>query len=352
LAARLTRPGWRWRPKPPVGDDPILWREMNLARGGFLANMLGLLIGLGFLGILGYVTCFFARPALLEVWRHGYRSGITSAERPEWNMVIRFLMSDYGVNPPADIARVELNVFLRFLTSTIICLVALGAVGLATEGIVGERTCETWDSLIATPLTARDILRSKMLAALWRMRGLLAILFGLWTIGLIAGAIHPFGFVLSVLLLAALVWCVLAFGIYISVGAKDKAATTGPTMGLVFFLTGSAALPFLLPGRLSSVVLGAGSPPFVSFLSLLSYRDVRNAGYFPVYPLLQWMNIATDEGPLIVAATCLIGIMILAVAGFYLWRSSVTHFDRLIGRPFKTTPATTERVAVVPATVT
>ena len=26
---RLVRPGWRWRPKPPVGDDPILWREMN-----------------------------------------------------------------------------------------------------------------------------------------------------------------------------------------------------------------------------------------------------------------------------------------------------------------------------------
>ena len=66
---------------------------------------------------------------------------------------------------------------------------------MATEGIVSERARETWDSLIATPLTARDILRSKMLAALWRMRLLLAILLGLWTIGLVAGAIHPLGFV-------------------------------------------------------------------------------------------------------------------------------------------------------------
>ncbi len=47
VAARLTRPGWRWRPKPAVGDDPILWREMNLARGGLLVNVLGLVITAG-----------------------------------------------------------------------------------------------------------------------------------------------------------------------------------------------------------------------------------------------------------------------------------------------------------------
>ena len=226
---------------------------------------------------------------------------------------------------------------MRYITTPLIFLITLVAAGMATEAIVSERTRETWDSLIATPLTARDILRSKMLAALWRMRGLLATLLGLWTIGLVAGAIHPVGFLLSVLVVAALIWFMLVFGIYISIGAKDKAATTGPTMGLVFFLTGSVALPFLLPGRLNSVLLGAGSPPFVAFVSLVSYRDVRNAGQYSVYPLLQWMHIATGEGPLWVVATCLIGILIPAVAGFYLWRSSVTHFDRLIGRPWRDT---------------
>ena len=64
------------------------------------------------------------------------------------------------------------------------------------------------------------------------------------------------------------------------------------------------------------------------------------------------MNIATGEGPLWAAATCLIGILFLTVAGFYLWRSSVTHFDRLIGRPFKASPAATERLAIVPAVAT
>ena len=113
LAARLTRPGWRWWPKPPVGDDPILWREMNVSRSGLLGAVIGLIISLGFTGVLVYVTYFFARPALIEVWRHGYASGITSAERPEWNLWFRFFMPDYGVNSAADIARTEFNLYLR-----------------------------------------------------------------------------------------------------------------------------------------------------------------------------------------------------------------------------------------------
>ena len=60
--------------------------------------------------------------------------------------------------------------------------------------------------------------------------------------------------------------------------------------------TGTLALPFLLPGMLSSVLLGAGSPPFVAWLSLVSYRDVRNACQYSVYPALQWMHIDTREG--------------------------------------------------------
>jgi hypothetical protein len=52
---------------------------------------------------------------------------------------------------------------------------------------------------------------------------------------------------------------------------------------------------------------------------------------------LQWMHIDTREGPFSVAATCLIGIIIPAVWGLYLWRDALANFDRLIGRPCKTT---------------
>jgi hypothetical protein len=103
---------------------------------------------------------------------------------------------------------------------------------------------------------------------------------------------------------------------------------------------------------LNSVFLGAGSPPFVAFVSLLSYRDVRNACHYPAYPFLQWMNITTGEGPLRVAATCLLGILIPTVTGFYLWRFSLVNFDRLIGRPTKAPMMVGERIAVPPAVAT
>jgi hypothetical protein len=57
------------------------------------------------------------------------------------------------------------------------------------------------------------------------------------------------------------------------------------------------------------------------------------------------MQLNTDEGALLVAATCLIGVILPAVGGLLLWRFALLRFDRLIGRPFKETPATTRRLA-------
>ena len=116
--------------------------------------------------------------------------------------MIRFLMSGAEVNPPADLARTEFNLYLRFITTPLVFLITLFAGAMAIEGIIRERTRETWDSLIATPLTARDILASNMLAALWRMRMILATLFALWTIGLATGAIHPAGYLVRCLVIA------------------------------------------------------------------------------------------------------------------------------------------------------
>jgi ABC-type Na+ efflux pump permease subunit len=342
LVARLTRPGWRWRPKPAVGDDPILWREMQTSRASLLSSAVALLIYPVIYCALGYGTLFYARHACVEVWRHGYSSGITSAERPEWNIFVRFFMPGYGVAEPADVARTELNLFLRSVTVPLVFLIWVVAAGMSSEGITSERSRETWNSLIATPLVAREILRSKMLAALWRMRWLLATPLGLWTIGLAAGGLHPIGFVASVLTLAALTWFMLTFGVFCSLRTPDPAAVTASTMSLVFWFCGTGVLPFLLPGRLNSVLLGSVSPPFVAWMTLVSYRDVRNAWHYPAYPLLHWMHLDTGEGPLSVALACLIGIIAPTLAGAYLWRYGLVHFDRLIGRPWKATRVTAE----------
>ena len=56
-----------------------------------------------------------------------------------------------------------------------------------------------------------------MLAALWQMRWILTTLLVLWTIGLIAGAIHPLGYLAVVLEVAASTWFFLARGTLASV---------------------------------------------------------------------------------------------------------------------------------------
>jgi ABC-type Na+ efflux pump permease subunit len=335
LVGRLTRPGWRLLAKPAVSDDPILWREMSTSRVGFLSWAVSAIIILCIYAGLGYVTFFFGRPAFIELWHHGYTAGLTTAEHPEFNLAVRYFMPDYGVNPPADIARTEFNILLRVITATMMFFITMMAASTSAAGIASERARETWNSLIATPLTARDILRSKMLAALWQIRWILITMFILWTIGLIAGAIHPLGYIAVVLETAATTWFFLARGTLVSARANDLASATGQSARLAILLTCSGIVPFLLPGRLNSVLLGTGSLPVVSYISLVSYRDVRAALHFSAYPPLQWIRIATGEGALWVVLTGVIAIVVPALGGFYYWRYANAHFDRLIGRPWR-----------------
>jgi hypothetical protein len=174
-----------------------------------------------------------------------------------------------------------------------------------------------------------------MLAALWQMRWILTTALVLWTIGLIAGAIHPLGYLAVVLELVVSTWFFLARGTLASVRAKDLPTAMGQSVRLAMFLGFSAAVPSLLPARLNSVLLGSGSMPFVSYLSLVSYRDVRAALHYTAYPPLQWIKIATGEGALWVVATCLIAIIAPALGGLYYWRYVNAHFDRLIDRPWR-----------------
>ncbi len=335
LGAAQKRPVWRLRPRPAVSDDPILWREKYTARAGFLGQLLGLLILLGIYSTLACCTFFFARLAFAELWRNGYAAGLTTAERPEFNLVIRFYLAESDATGPPDLARVDLNVFLRFVTTVIMSILALATAAIAAECIASERTRETWSSLIATPLTPRDILRGEMLACLWRLRGLSLTLLVLLTIGLLAGAIHPLGFFVSLLVAAAWTWLMLVLGMLASVCAKDRNDAANRSLRLMFLPIVSSIVPFLLPARMSSVLWGAGSAPFVTWLSLVSHRDVRATLHDSVYPPLGWIGIATGEGVISVVATCVLGIVAPALWGLWRWRYLIANFDRLVGRPMK-----------------
>ncbi len=330
---------WRlWR-RPQVGDDPILWREMYTTRGNGLIKVLGVLFSVGLLAALASATYHHAIPALVEVWRHGYGSGVPTDVRPEFNPLVRTLAPNRGTNEPLDARRTEFNLFLRYVTSAITFFVTFLVAVSAAEIIELERRKETWNSLLATPLTARAIVQSALLAIVWRVRQPLAIQGIAWTIGLIAGAVHPLGFVLGLLNLAASVWLFGVWGILASVRAKHQGTAAAVSLNLPLLTLLFLALPFLLPGRFNSVLLGAGSHLFVGWMSLVSYGDVRAALHYAAYPPLEWMGIGTGEGPFLALATCVLGIVAYAAGGWCAWRYAIAHFDRLVGRPWRAAPA-------------
>src|SRR5262249_15202317 len=146
-------------------------------------------------------------------------SGLTSAGRPDFNLVTRFVLG--GGDGATDQARVEFNLLLRFITVSVGFFLVLAALGGGVEEIAAERRRETWTSLLGTPLTGFEILRAKLWATVWRLRYVAGTLVVLWTSGFLTGAIHPLGFVLSLLVIFSWTWFFCAWGMHGALKAAD-----------------------------------------------------------------------------------------------------------------------------------
>ena len=247
-------------------------------------------------------------------------SGITAtpavaatAERPELNLIVRFFLEESGPNVPVDAARIDFNLFLRFATCTILFMISLMAAGIAAEVITTERAKDTWSSLIATPLSRAISSRKAAGVDLAAPRDLHHPRLALGA-GTALGAVHPLGFLAAMLVTAASIGFYLLFGLMTAVQAKDPATATTGTLGLSFLPVTSAALPYLLPAGIGSAFFGVASSPFVAWLSLVSYRELRCAITLSVYPAFQWMKLDSDGGLLLAALTCAVGILAPASA--------------------------------------
>jgi ABC-type Na+ efflux pump permease subunit len=353
LARRLDRPAWRLRPRPPVSDDPILWREMYTSRGGILCQLTGFGIAAGVYAGLGYVTFFFARRAFVELWHHGYLAVSSTTARPELNLILRFFLDASGPNVPVDAARIDFNLFLRYATGPILFLIALICSSTAAQVLATERAKDTWNSLIATPLSGRDILLGKLRAALWRLRGIGITILTLWTLGLVTGAVHPLGYLAAILTLATSSGFYLVAGLLAALKTADHATAAVRGLGLVAIPISSAFLPFFLPAAVASIAWGFASTPLIAWISLVTYREASVAWQSPIYPLFQWVGFNWGDGTLMVVLTCAVAIIAPALLGHWLWTYCVANFDRMVGRPCRDVPIAAEsRVRVVPAPAT
>ncbi len=106
-----------------------------------------------------------------------------------------------------------MNHSLRQISPVYIGLWLLAVAGASASSLTVEREEDTWISLISTPLRGWEILRGKMIRAVWGLRGFGGLIGVFWIAGLLTGALHPVGFVLGLLLVALLTWGVAALAL-------------------------------------------------------------------------------------------------------------------------------------------
>jgi ABC-type transport system involved in multi-copper enzyme maturation permease subunit len=288
----------RFLPRPGVGDDAMLWKERYVSRTSGVVKVAAAFIMLGVVAALGYATERYATPAFVELWNHGY-----------------------GASGNYD-DRLSFNVYLRTVCTILYVTWCLGAASLAAAGIVGEREEDTWTSLITTPLEGTEILRAKMLGAVWGTRWLGFLLLAFWLLGLAAGSVHPLAFAVVVLETAVFLWFVVALGTFFSLRATTSARAQTATMAVLLVLNG-VYLFCCIPLQPNGMFFALGVTPMIEALSLFNYRDLDSA-LNPSYAY-------SRQGEAIL--TCGAGVLSYGAAALVLTIESFTSFDVRVDRP-------------------
>jgi ABC-type transport system involved in multi-copper enzyme maturation permease subunit len=252
--------------RPAVGNDPMLWKEA-FVEGGIKGGCLGRLIGLAVAGLV------FVVPAVI-VWQFfidppSYYVGRGNSWR--WKEFAE-----------------AMNGWARGSTGVIGGLLMLAAAVRGAGAISGERDRDTWISLIATPLTAWEMLRGKWLGCLLGLRRGYFLLLLVWATALAVGAMDPPMVVPTVLYLLV---CVSAFawiGILCSITARTTLIATVRAIMISLFAAGGywlflglcCGLPLSIMFRspdlrpieyVMNLILGCTPPFAVGWMPLMDY---------------------------------------------------------------------------------
>jgi hypothetical protein len=314
--------------RPTCGANPLLWKELHATRcrRDLLGFAVLLLAGFSVLGL------YFAKAAFVEVATYGYGPSPRSAGEPttmfQWAVVM-----GRGIPPPPGQARAVFNQALRGVTLVFSIFIGLLVTEHAARSVADERERDTWPGLCLTPLSGHAIFQAKALGALWKVRALLVLLSGLWLVGVLAGAVHPLGFLSALALLLTSTALLAMMGAATSLWSSDRERATERNMLFTIVATFSGVLPRLLPRGIASVVLGAGSGPLLLWLALLSYGDVDAALRRGTFPQLALLAMETGEGAGAVLATCLAGLAGQIVVAGFLLRAAARSYDAAGGPP-------------------
>jgi ABC-type transport system involved in multi-copper enzyme maturation permease subunit len=290
-------------------DDPMLWKECP-GRYRFRSPTLRLLLTilkLAVAGLLGYWMIVSALPAFEEVLQHGY-----GEHSSNWD-------SRYGF-----------NLGVRSVTVIGYLLLVLILASVSAGCITSEKEKDSWISLITTPMDGWEILRGKVAGAFWSARYLFAGLLILWTTGVVAGSLHPFGFVLLAGATTVYSAFAVALGVHFSSICRTSTRSLVATFATLLFLNGGYML-CCMPAFITSgadflgVLLVSGMTYYIEGAAACSYQDV--AQFFGA------SGSFIGEYRMHVIFTYLLSVAGYGVAAFLLFQHRIARFDEDVERP-------------------
>jgi ABC-type transport system involved in multi-copper enzyme maturation permease subunit len=305
LAAR------RLRSLPPIGDRPMLWKELHTGGARGFARVIGWLLTVILGGLLFYYGAWYGLMAFLEMWELGYLRGLG------WQL--------------GGQERWKFFLLLKTVTPLLYLVWTLAIAGAAASSITSEHEDDTWTSLTGTDLTGREIVWAKLFGALWRARRLASILLLFLVTGIGVGSIHALSLPLMALALAVYGWFAAALGVWISLLLRSTWRAQFLTIALLLLVNvaGQGTVNMLAPH-------GFAPQDWPGFTPYEVDKLVMEPGIVQTLQAAQWPRFwrlwDIDDGPGWLATFSVMSLVGYAVLAALLTRDALQRFEIVAGR--------------------
>ena len=200
-------------------------------------------------------------------------------------------------------------------------------------------------SLIATAFDGWEILRGKMLGAIWSQRFWAFALLILWTIGFASGSIHGLGFIAGLLSLVSFTLFASVLGVTISLFSKTAKSAGTATGGILFLLNATGFVVYAyLPETARSVLWLTACAPLQQSLAIISHYDYYLLVHPPADRSISQLSSSGDSY-VTAAIGCVSAVFVYALLAAILWIVAVKAFNRAVGRPRRRLQRASERPA-------
>lgn len=302
----------RWGARNPLGDDPMLWREIYVERG--------LRLNLASRLVLLLLVLVSLAPAI-QILGEFFGELAEGRSRATWAKELGLAMMPW----------------VQTVGTLVACLTLLAVAVRAAVSISGERDKQTLDSLLLTPLRRDEILFSKWLGSILSARWGWLWLSLIWGIGVASGGMHYLALPLVIVAWVVFAVFVANLGLYFSSTSRSNLrailSTFFALLAVCFghWLIWSCGLPFFIyssgnrsefPGWVTNFQVYGLTPPMV--LRILSFQG--NELQQPVYE-----NFRTMSPPWERFFCAMVGVVCWGLFALVLGRLASARFRREAG---------------------